>query len=405
MMDDPRWTSPSDIMSKLMRLWERGMLLAARFSADAPLFPYAINLKRPDARELGTRFADAQRWIQTLEEGSRTKRGFGYDIEWEDIRNRQLGRNTIPKAIVIRAEEDALLLIGKRRDADRFSRLTEKSLQVLPELRDWLTKRPLTALSHESDWERVLSVLSWFREHPRPGIYLRQLDVAGVDTKFIESHKSLLGELLDIVLPPEAIDVRAQGARQFEARYGAMAKPSLIRFRLLDPGLHLGPLSDIATLPAQFARLDLPVERVFITENEINGLAFPDASKSLVIFGLGYGLDRLGDIAWLHDKVVYYWGDIDTHGFAMLDRLRATLPRAESFLMDRETLMRHQPHWSRESAQHDAVLARLTPAESALYDELRSNQPGKGVRLEQERIGYGWLEQALVSRTVLGRRA
>jgi hypothetical protein len=57
--------------------------------------------------------------------------------------------------------------------------------------------------------------------------------------------------------------------------------------------------------------------------------------------------------------------------------------------------MRHQPHWSHESAQHDAVLPRLKPAKSAVYDELRSNQLGKGVRLEQERIGYGWLEQAL----------
>ncbi len=405
MTDEPRWTSPSDIANKLMRLWERGTLLAARFGTEAPLFPYAMSLRRPDARELGTRFADAQRWVQALEDGSRTKRGFGYDIEWEDIRHRQLGRNTIPKAIVIRAEEDALRLIGKHRDADRFSRLTEKSLQVLPELRDWLTKRPLTALSHEADWEHVLAVLSWFREHPRPGIYLRQLDVAGVDTKFIEAHRSLLSELLDIVLPPEAIDAQAQGARQFEARYGALAKPPLIRFRLLDPELHLGPLSDIATLPAQFARLDLPVERVFITENEINGLAFPDTAKSLVLFGLGYGLDRLADIAWLRDKRVYYWGDIDTHGFSMLDRLRAKLPQAESFLMDRETLMQHQSHWSHESGQHDAVLARLTRAENALYDVLRSNQLGKGVRLEQERIGYGWLEQALASQTVLGRRA
>ena len=214
-----------------------------------------------------------------------------------------------------------------------------------------------------------------------------------------------ISELLDIVLPPEAIDAQAQGARQFEARYGALAKPPLIRFRLLDPGLHLGPLSDIATLPAQFARLDLPVERVFITENEINGLAFPDTAKSLVLFGLGYGLDRLADIAWLRDKRVYYWGDIDTHGFSMLDRLRAKLPQAESFLMDRETLMQHQSHWSHESGQHDAVLARLTRAETALYDVLRSNQLGKGVRLEQERVGYGWLEQALASQTVPGRRA
>ena len=32
-------------------------------------------------------------------------------------------------------------------------------------------------------------------------------------------------------------------------------------------------------------------------------------------------------------------GDIDTHGFAILDTLRARFDHVESFLMDRDTLM------------------------------------------------------------------
>jgi hypothetical protein len=35
---------------------------------------------------------------------------------------------------------------------------------------------------------------------------------------------------------------------------------------------------------------------VLVTENEINGLAFPDVTGGIVIFGLGYGLDRLSEI-------------------------------------------------------------------------------------------------------------
>ena len=83
------------------------------------------------------------------------------------------------------------------------------------------------------------------------------------------------------------------------------------------------------------------MDRVFITENEINGLAFPDVPGSLVIFGLGYGLDRLSEVSWLHRREVHYWGDIDTYGFHILDRLRALFPAARSFLMDRETLLEH----------------------------------------------------------------
>jgi hypothetical protein len=94
-----------------------------------------------------------------------------------------------------------------------------------------------------------------------------------------------------------------------------------------------GGLSDIAVPDADFASLMLPAPRIFITENEINGLAFPDLPDSIVVFGLGYALDRLAAASWMADRAIHYWGDIDTHGFAMLDRLRAYFPRTRSLLM------------------------------------------------------------------------
>ena len=82
-------------------------------------------------------------------------------------------------------------------------------------------------------------------------------------------------------------------------------------------------------MPAsQLADAQSAVQRVFITENEINGLAFPEVPDAAVIFGLGYGLERLAEVRWLRGKAIYYWGDIDTHGFAILDRLRAMFPDA-----------------------------------------------------------------------------
>jgi hypothetical protein len=89
-------------------------------------------------------------------------------------------------------------------------------------------------------------------------------------------------------------------------------------FRLLDERLAINGLSDIAVPAEQFARLSSVAQRVFITENEINGLAFPDVPRGLVIFGLGYSLDLLFSAEWLRSLELHYWGDIDTHGFAML---------------------------------------------------------------------------------------
>ncbi len=372
----------------MQRQWDNGRLLAAGVRGES-LFPLELRLRGPNTRALSERFEEVRQWIRELESEGR------YCIEWREVNHRLLGRNRVPARIVVPGEREALELIGKAEDAARFRRVAAITREQLPELNAWLGRKPLTALEYAADWERILAVLLWFRSHPRCGLYLRQVDVAGVDTKFIEGRKPLLAELLDLVLPPEALDAAAARQRNFEQRYGLACKPSQVRFRILDRRLSIQGLTDLAVPAREFAGLDLPVERVFITENEINGLAFPEVPGSLVIFGLGYGLDRLSDVRWLHHREMHYWGDIDTYGFHILDRLRVLFPAAHSFLMDRETLLEHAPLWVRESNPYDGELPRLTSDEQALYDDLRRNRLGERVRLAQERIPYGWLQRTL----------
>jgi hypothetical protein len=113
------------------------------------------------------------------------------------------------------------------------------------------------------------------------------------------------------------------------------------------------------------------------------------------VLGLGHAVSLIAAARWLADRDVHYWGDLDTHGFAMLDRLRASLPRARSLLMDRATLLAHRPLWTTEEAPHIALLGHLTPDEAELYADLRYDRLGRAVRLEQERISFRWLRSAL----------
>ena len=390
------WTTPNDVRAQVQRLWDRGRILAARLGAE-PLFPLALRLSRPEVRELSDRFAEARDWIRTLEEGSKKATGVGYEIVYAEVNHRQLGLNRVLQSLLVPREADALALIGKRRQSDAFDRLVETTKATHPELLSWLAKRPLDLLDHADDWVRLLSVVSWFRNHPRPGIYARQIDVEGVHTKFIETHRRLLAELLDLVLPAEHIDQQAIGAQAFERRLGLLCKPALLRFRVLDQSLRVQGLEDVSTPIAQFARLDLPARRVFIVENEINGLAFPQAEASIILFGLGYGVDRLGLVPWLQDKAIYYWGDLDTHGFAILDSLRAVFPNARSFLMDRQTLLSHRPLWVEEPEPSQVPLSRLTEDENKVFEDLRFDRLGHRVRLEQERIAFGHVARTLAS--------
>jgi hypothetical protein len=386
------WTSPADLKAQVQKLWDRGLLLAS-LAGGEPVFPRRLTLKGPDSRELSERFPEVRQWIAGL-----TSAAGEYRIEWRKVRHRVLGANDIPAAVRVESLQDALKMIGMRREADMFSDLVELTRATQPELVPWMARRSLRVLELSEVWQRLLKIAVWMKGHPRPGIYLRQIDLPGVHTKLIEEHRGVLTELLDLVLPENSIDAAHTGVGGFCRRYGFLDKPGRVRFRILDEGIRLLPIQtggDITLTQSAFASLEIPVSKVFITENEVNFLAFPDVPGAMVIFGAGYGFDNLADAAWLHRRDIRYWGDIDTHGFAILNQLRRFFPNAVSFLMDERTLLAHRPLWGTETQRETGALTRLSTDETALCDRLRTNHWGDRIRFEQERVGYDFLKDAL----------
>ncbi len=383
------WTTPADLRAKVLREWERGLLLTEGWTGAAR-YPWRIPLKGPSSAELASHFDAVRQWIRGLAEAGT------YRLEYQEIQHRQLGRNQVPVAAWLDSEQDALALIGKRREAARFHELAGSITQAFPPLAAWIARRPLRVLEHGDDWTGLLGVLRWLVAHPRSEVFLRQIDVPGVHSKFIERHRALLSELLEPLLPAAAIDASAPaGVAGFERRFGLRAKPVLVRFRLLDGDLQ--GMTDLSVPADEFARLELPAQRVFITENEINFLAFPRVTDSLLIFGAGYGFESLAAAAWLKQREIHYWGDLDSHGFAILDQLRGDFPQARSLLMDRATLLAHRDFWGREEAPTRRELSRLRPDEASLYADLCQGRIAPALRLEQERIGYTWIESALAA--------
>lgn len=383
------WTMPADLRIQVQRLWERGDLQRAAVM-DAVSWPLRLTLRAPTAADLSDRFEAVRDWVRAVADTPHVR------IEWREWNHRVQGMQRLPVAVWIDTLQGALAFIGKGREAQKFEAVWQQTAATQSALLAWLARRPIQALDLADSWERLLAVVGWLQVHPRPAVYLRQVDAPGVDSKFIEAHRGVLAELLDLALPPVAIDTDATGVAQFNRRFGFLDKPARIRIRLLDPALPSLPgcegLPDITVDAASFAALALPVETVFITENETNFLAFPEAARAIVVFGAGYGgWETLARAAWLHRCQVKYWGDIDTHGFAILDQLRGHFASAASFLMDRDTLIAHRLHWCEEPEPVHRELLRLTNEERALYDELRFDCLGRKLRLEQERISFGWV--------------
>ncbi|MFN3984358.1 MAG: DUF3322 domain-containing protein [Rhodocyclaceae bacterium] len=405
MADRRDWTTPAELRAHTEKLWNQGKLLAALCEAG-PAFPLRLPLKTPDSRALADDFAAVRAWSAALLDASVGEGRGGYRVVLREVRHRVIGTNRLPAEVWLDTPEDAFALIGRDDDARRFGAVLGLVVEREPALRQWISRRPLKALElagakrGQNDWPRLLDVVAWLRANPQPGCYLRQVDLPGVDTKFIERHQGVLTELFDIALLPPSIESGARGQAGFARRYGFRDKPERIRLRFLDAAVSPLPAlrdHDLTLTAGDLGRLCPPVRRVFITENEVNFLAFPGHPRSLVLFGGGYGFAALVPAQWLHDCEVYYWGDIDTHGFAILSQLRAILPHACSLLMDRDTLLAHREQWVAEPRPAIAELAGLRPDESALYRTLCDDCLGNAVRLEQERIRFGVLEAALAN--------
>ncbi len=389
------WTSAADLRTQIQKMWDRGEVLSGIVTGES-LFPKRLLLRGPSSTEMIDRFDEVRTWINALRQIPHCR------VKMRHFKHRLFGENDVPDEVWVDSSDDAFALIDKKRDVARFLVMVEMTRRRQPELLCSITRRPLRILDLFDDWERLLDVVEWVKNHPRPGVYLRQVDIPGVHSKFLESHVGLLSELLDAVLLPGTIDLAASGVSQFARRYGFLERPLRVRFRILDPVYALlpGGLTQDLTLDAEsFARLDPKVSRVFITENEVNFLAFPEVKDSILIFGAGYGFETLTSARWLSRCRLYYWGDIDTHGFAILDQLRSVSGDVHSFLMDRTTLMDHQVVWGQEDKQTTRDLSRLQKEELALYDDLRDNRIRKNLRLEQERIRFCRLESFIRSLT------
>lgn len=386
------------IKSKAVKLWTSKRLLGA-WLRDEPLFPYRLACKPPRGTALSDGYPEVRRWIANLVDHEKTTRG-GYEIEFRDVNHRLLGPQRLPHQVVFRESGDLLAWIGKSAEFERFKRVACETLKRWPLLSPVLQHSPGLLLEHINDWYQLLAVCDYFCEHPRPNLYLRQLDIKGVDSKFIESRRGVLMRLLDAVLPPEAIDTEVTGLSQhgFERRFGLRYDPARIRYRLLDPNVVSSGSQDWS-VPADDFNQNPPssIDTVFLTENKTNGLCFPQCKKAMVVFGLGYGINTLVDNTWLDEKTLYYWGDIDTHGFAILDQVRKRFPHTRSMLMDEETLNDFRPLWGEEpdERRHLLDLEHLAAHEQSLYQALRDDVLGTNVRLEQERIGFGYLLEYL----------
>lgn len=332
--------------------------------------------------------AEFHKELEDIRSLSKEVKGYGYTIVWKTIKTKLLGTQDLPSRITFETAVDYERFLQKKKEVADFRRDAARISEKFPKLQHWIEKYPQKVIENSEDWADIGKVLDYFFKNPQPQLYIRELPIE-VHTKFIEQHKALIGDLLDIVIK-EYINTNE---KEFEKRYNLRYDEPLVRIRLLDRTLatkFFNGMDDITIPVSQFLKLHIPITKAFVVENKVNFLTFPPVANSIVIWGRGYGVASIKDSELLKSIDLIYWGDLDAQGFEILSQFRSYFAHVKSLLMDKATF---DNYFEKESGTPSKISVKLnlTTEEEELYQYIKVNN----YRLEQEKIPQRYVIEQL----------
>lgn len=351
--------------------------------------PFEKLVIRGDKSYSKSSLSEFEKEIQQIVSQSKEKKGFGYTLDFQQVKTKSLGIQDLPISIFFDTEKDFLKFLGKEKEVELFKTSVEIIINAFPELKDWIIKNPVKVVNNQPEWESILKVCRYFKQNPKPNLYIRELPIK-VHTKFIERNQSLIKELLNILIS-EHINSEE---KEFEKRFNLKFAEPQIRFKVLDRAIaekFFSGVDDIAVPISQFETLNLPIKRVLVVENKTTlytALTLPNMNGSIAIFGSGYSVYNLKKVHWLGYRELLYWGDIDVQGFEILSQFRNYFEQTKSVLMDFDTFEKFFENDLGTQTNISTTL-HLTENEKNLYDILKANN----WRLEQEKIPFDYVNQ------------
>lgn len=381
---------PETVRERLEVTWRRNW---TSWLGGGGTWPLSVSLDPPTEQQARAQWPTFQLWSRTWAAPNWQGRLTTAKRTWS-----HLGSQEIPTHLLLESPAAVAELLGPAtRQAwaaaeARWLDCTSRWPGLVDELRaiaGWL------GALEEADYRRFCAAFEWLAAHSDSGLYVRQLPIAGLDSKWVEAHAGPLARLLAARLE------RAPG--HLAAVVGLAQDPIRRRLRLLDPELRarFGGLSDLQVRLDELAALTMPVRVAIVIENQQTALACEDVPGAVLLMGGGFSVTELRHLPWLSDVPIVYWGDIDTAGFAILSALRAWHPQTVSCLMDEATLLDHRELWSHETVGTSARVDHLTESEASLYRCLQTGRWGSGVRLEQERLNWSFAWVRLVEAAAL----
>jgi hypothetical protein len=351
-----------------LRDWALGDTTTAML--ETPLLP-------PSERQAIADLDGTLRWVESWRKASDR---LPLSVIWVQRAWARVGKQTVPDRVRADGPDALTSLVGEGERWRRWAGRASSLRRYLGIAIDGVLRTHLREIGElgESDFERFIAAIDWLVQHPDSGLRLRELPIRGIDTKWLERHRAAV----------ESLTLAATGRDSL----GLNERTDVGRIRLLDAADSVWGLRDIGAPIEDLAALDVSPQVALIVENLQTFLSLPTMPEVVAVYGQGNAVVALTRIPWLRDARAFYWGDLDSHGFRILNQARSAGLEVQSVLMDSRTLYDHRDLWVVEPKPFLGTTSLLTESEAATLAELRALGH---IRLEQERIPWTYALEAL----------
>jgi hypothetical protein len=367
--------APADVLNDIRRRLERTW--ATDLTGTTVSWPHRFPLGSTTKRELETG------WQTTYQPLGRHWRDWTRQHQvqlYTEPKRVYTTTQDIPTHIEVTTLDAAATLIGNDWSA-RLGRARDRLMQLaarFPEAADIARVVRIVDTYTDADFDLLLTVAAWFQTNDATGYTPRQVPIPGVHAKWLNSHQPLI------------LTLSGQESLGLLARH-----PARIHFTYLDPTYRAtgARRHDSATVGDAFTPAYNPTI-VIISENKDTAIHFPPIHRGIAVEGDGFGGKTAAAFPWLVGAPhLYYWGDIDTYGYEILNGWREDGVPVSSILMDTATYNTYEPYGTNTDRNGVPLkpgipkpLLQLTSDERTVYDRLVDPALQSHRRVEQERI-------------------
>ena len=351
-------------------------------------------------------FEKRSRELKEIHEHSKNNGKKSYIYETSEVSSRTAGKQTVITKIYFDDISDYLVFINKKAAFE----VLEQAVSIINDnLRTNLSKDEITSWIIKNNeklsdktvedgidtyWKNICLCANWLFKNPRSNLYIRTIPLE-VHSKFIENNQTIIHTLIS--------SEKITKENSFIKQHGLSEKPNHICFRFLDTteiSKNFAPKELIIT-SEDFTNLEKTdfmknIKSIFIVENEMIYLSFPEIKNAICIWGHGFTAGHFKQFSWLNNFQLYYFGDLDEHGYEILSIFRTAFPGTKSICMNIDTLNKFDRfRVAGEVLTGGYIPEKLNEDELLVFNVLRKDK--KRNRLEQERISQGWIINSLLS--------